>query len=235
MKGILEGVRVLDISRYLAGPFCCAILADMGAEVIRIEEPGGAECGQMAYTGFPGDPPIRAAVGWCDLGTGLHAALGTVSALLHRQKTGRGRMVETSLFDTAASLMTFPGGAARYKVLGEVMPKVGNETLNYFGDMFKTKDGWGYIMVIGNPMWERRRSSYHRVSAGQPIFVRQAISLLSLGGGSRRGHTGRGGPDTVPRPAIRHAHDRIQLCPRLRPLVAGAWRGSPAPAPMSWA
>jgi crotonobetainyl-CoA:carnitine CoA-transferase CaiB-like acyl-CoA transferase len=42
MKGILEGVRVLDISRYLAGPFCCAILADMGAEVIRIEEPGGA-------------------------------------------------------------------------------------------------------------------------------------------------------------------------------------------------
>lgn len=38
---ILEGVRVLDLSHFLAGPYCAQILGDIGAEVIRIEPPGG--------------------------------------------------------------------------------------------------------------------------------------------------------------------------------------------------
>lgn len=37
----LTGVRVLDFGRYIAGPYCAALLADYGAEVIRIEAPGG--------------------------------------------------------------------------------------------------------------------------------------------------------------------------------------------------
>ena len=43
MQGVLSGVRVLDFGRYIAGPYCAALLADFGAEVIRIEKRGGGE------------------------------------------------------------------------------------------------------------------------------------------------------------------------------------------------
>lgn len=41
MDGVLAGIRVLEISRYISGPYCGALLADMGAEVWRIEPPQG--------------------------------------------------------------------------------------------------------------------------------------------------------------------------------------------------
>src|ERR1700676_1909208 len=40
---VLKGIRVLDFGRYIAGPFCAALLADFGAEVIRIDKLGGSE------------------------------------------------------------------------------------------------------------------------------------------------------------------------------------------------
>ena len=43
MAGVLDGIRVLDFGRYIAGPFCAALLGDLGAEVIRIERLGGGE------------------------------------------------------------------------------------------------------------------------------------------------------------------------------------------------
>jgi crotonobetainyl-CoA:carnitine CoA-transferase CaiB-like acyl-CoA transferase len=43
MAGVLEGVKVLDFGRYIAGPYCAALLAEHGAEVIRIEKREGSE------------------------------------------------------------------------------------------------------------------------------------------------------------------------------------------------
>jgi crotonobetainyl-CoA:carnitine CoA-transferase CaiB-like acyl-CoA transferase len=43
MAGVLEGIRVLDFGRYIAGPYCAALLAEHGAEVIRIEKREGSE------------------------------------------------------------------------------------------------------------------------------------------------------------------------------------------------
>lgn len=42
----LEGIKVLDLSRYLPGPFCTQILADFGAEVIKVEDPRGGDLGR---------------------------------------------------------------------------------------------------------------------------------------------------------------------------------------------
>ncbi len=43
MDKILQGVRVLDLGRYIAGPFCAALLGDLGADVIRVEKVEGSE------------------------------------------------------------------------------------------------------------------------------------------------------------------------------------------------
>jgi len=43
MSALLEGIRVLDFGRYIAGPYCAALLAEYGAEVIRIEKREGSE------------------------------------------------------------------------------------------------------------------------------------------------------------------------------------------------
>ena len=51
---VLTGIRVLDFGRYIAGPYCAALLADLGADVIRVERRGGGEDRWVAPVGADG-------------------------------------------------------------------------------------------------------------------------------------------------------------------------------------
>jgi crotonobetainyl-CoA:carnitine CoA-transferase CaiB-like acyl-CoA transferase len=50
-ESVLAGIRVLDFGRYIAGPYCAALLADLGADVIRVERIGGGEDRTVAPVG----------------------------------------------------------------------------------------------------------------------------------------------------------------------------------------
>ncbi len=53
--GPLAGVRVLDLSRVLAGPYCCLVLADLGADVLKVERPGAGDDTRRWGPPFHGD------------------------------------------------------------------------------------------------------------------------------------------------------------------------------------
>src|SRR5260370_2523735 len=56
MKGALEGIRVLELTQIMAGPYCTMLLADLGAEVIKIETPqGGDDSRRMAPPYYDGE------------------------------------------------------------------------------------------------------------------------------------------------------------------------------------
>lgn len=63
MQQVLEGIRVLDFGRYIAGPFCASLLADMGADVIRIEKVRGSEDRFLSPVSSTGDGALYMQMG----------------------------------------------------------------------------------------------------------------------------------------------------------------------------
>ena len=80
--------------------------------------------GVMSTTGEEGRPPVRVGPSIIDLGTGMWAVIGMLTALKRRAETGRGGVVDVSLFETAAGWMSLL--AANYQASGELPKRLGS-------------------------------------------------------------------------------------------------------------
>lgn len=258
MKKALEGLRVLDMSRVLAGPFCTQMLGDLGADVIKVERPGvgddtrkwgppfllddeGRETTESAYylscnrnkrsvaldftmpegreilgklmarsdilvenykpgglakyglsydqikdrhphliyasvsgygqtgplapepgydfvaqgmsgmmscTGYPDGDPTKVGVAISDILTGLHTVIGILAALNHRQSTGRGQQVDSSLLDCSVASMAYI--AQFFLTAGKVSRRIGNQNPTIVPyQCFKASDAH-VVIAVGN-------------------------------------------------------------------------------------
>lgn len=110
--------------------------------------------GMMSVTGEPGRRPMRAGIAIADTATGLYAAIAILTALLERERTGKGQWMQISLLESMLAVLDFQ--AARWLVAGEVPARVGNDhpTIIPTGT-FETADGEINICVSGDVMWKR--------------------------------------------------------------------------------
>jgi crotonobetainyl-CoA:carnitine CoA-transferase CaiB-like acyl-CoA transferase len=135
-----------------------------------------AVAGLVSLNGDPSGPPARIGVSIIDLSTGMWTAIGILAALAGRSATGRGSLVNTSLFETG--LMWASNHVAQYSVTGRMPPRqgTGHPTLTPY-QAFECSDGplmicpgndrlWRkFAEVLGHPEWpdeERFRTNVER-------------------------------------------------------------------------
>ena len=144
-SGALKGVRVIDLSRVLAGPFCTMLLADMGAEVIKVEEPGRGDDSR----GYP--PFLRGASAYF---ANLNRNKKSVILDLKKQE---GKDLLRDLLKTADVLLeNFKPGTMEklgfgYDRIKEINPRLVYASISGFGQFGPYKDRPGYD-IIGQAM-----------------------------------------------------------------------------------
>lgn len=256
MTAPLADIRVVDLTRVLAGPFCTMLLGDMGADVIKVEEPGQgddtrgwapfvdgwssyflgvnrnkrsvalnikspagetalrrlidsadvlvenfrpgtldrlglgyqrvsasnprliyasisgygqtgprrelagydpvlqAEAGLMDITGPADGAPMRVGVAMTDYVAGLFTLSGILLALRSREQSGRGQLLDVSLFDSLMSTMTLPAGI--FFATGEKPRRMGNQHPSIAPyETLQAQDG-SVMVCAGNPrLWQQ--------------------------------------------------------------------------------
>ena len=110
--------------------------------------------GLMSITGEPGGPPVKVGSPVTDINAGILAALGIVSAYVHRLKTGEGQFVDTSLME--AGIHQTAWQAAIFFATGRPPGPLGSaHVLAAPYQAFPTADGWINIGGANQANWER--------------------------------------------------------------------------------
>lgn len=269
MTGPLHGIKLIDLSRFIAGPHCTMILADMGADVVKVEKAGHGDdsrhfppfqngeslysialnrnkrsitlnfrnpkaqdllrelvkdadvlvenfrpgtmeemgcgwdvlhainprlvmtrlsgfgqdgpyaqmpgfdgiaqamSGLMSLAGEPDGPPMHAGAFYIDYMTGMYGANATLAALLARQTTGKGQMVDVALLDSAVSVLTTAISSQVNQ--GVTLKRTGNrDRYSAPANVFATCSGDHVLMLAGTQALFRRLAE----AIGQPELVR---------------------------------------------------------------
>src|SRR5258705_144457 len=153
----LEGVRVVDLTRALAGPFCAMTLGDLGADVIKVEEPGTGD--DSRHWGPPFQRAESAYFLSCNRnkrGITLNLKRDGGREALWRliAEAGRGQRRGATLpGSTVAALANLAGS---YLVSGEAPPRFGNSHLQIAPyDLLHTSDGYANVAVGNDAVWRR--------------------------------------------------------------------------------
>ena len=110
--------------------------------------------GIMALTGEPDGEPMKVAVGIADVMCGMYAAVGILSALRHRDRTGQGQHIDLALVDTQVSWLINEGVA--HLTTGKPRPRRGNQHATIVPyQVFAVEDGH-VIVAVGNDAQYRR-------------------------------------------------------------------------------
>jgi crotonobetainyl-CoA:carnitine CoA-transferase CaiB-like acyl-CoA transferase len=125
-------------------------LAHIGANDLALQ----AHSGLMSITGEEGGPPLRAGAAIIDLHASLAIVSGVMAALYHREKTGRGQRVETSLLQSSAHLMSY--FYQDYWLTGNQHEPMGTANhLSVPNQAFPARDGYVIIIAPSDEMWKR--------------------------------------------------------------------------------
>jgi crotonobetainyl-CoA:carnitine CoA-transferase CaiB-like acyl-CoA transferase len=110
--------------------------------------------GHMTITGEPERPPVRVGIPLADLSGGIYSSKGILAALFDRERTGRGRRIEISMFDTMLHLLSYIG--TMWLTNGEV-PKPPGSAHDYSvpWQAFATSDGYVVVATRQENFWRK--------------------------------------------------------------------------------
>lgn len=183
----LEGIRVLDISQVMAGPFCCMLLADMGADVIKIEPPvtGDSTRHSMGFRLKGSDSP------------GFLALNRNKRSICLDLKSEEGRKTLYALVKTADVLVenARPGVSARlgmdYETLRAINPRLIYASISGFGQTGPWSQRPGFDLIAqavsgilssnGFPDMEPAKNSIAVADLGAGLFATYGILSAVIG------------------------------------------------------
>lgn len=131
-----------------------------------------AMSGIMSVTGEPGGPPSRSGVPVADIGAGLFAVAGILSALISREQTGHGSLVETNLLESALAYAVWE--STQYWSSGDVPAALGSgHRMNAPYQAYRCLDGYVTIGANNEATWKRLCEALgHLEWADDPRFLR---------------------------------------------------------------